>query len=222
MDANYDLYVVGSAFTITLVRMLEALVELLTGLPPLGVLALAFIVAYVENLFPPSPSDVLLVFLGTIVGIGTVDFTSMLVTSTLGSVAGFSTAYFLGRRYGEAIVESPFVPFIDRNLVVKVERWFDRYHGLIIVANRFLSGTRAVISFVAGIVKMPFPRTLIYCAISAAAWNALLILVGLHIGSRWRDVESYLSAYGWVVTGAVLVLLAVWWYRKRKRRTTEE
>ena len=48
--------------------MIETLVTFFQGLPPTGVLALTFGIAYIENLFPPSPSDVLLVFIGTIVG----------------------------------------------------------------------------------------------------------------------------------------------------------
>ncbi len=199
--------------------MLETLVGFFNGLPPAGILALTFIVAYVENLFPPSPSDVLLVFLGTLVGIGVVGFWPMIATATAGSVAGFLTAYLLGRRYGEAVIESPLVPFIDRPLVDKVERLFEKYHGLIIVVNRFLAGTRAVISFVAGIVRMPLPRTLIYCTVSAAAWNALLVIVGMNVGSRWREVDGYLAAYGWVVTAILVVLTIIWIVRKRRQRT---
>ncbi|HLP27758.1 MAG TPA: DedA family protein [Candidatus Didemnitutus sp.] len=199
--------------------MIESLVTFFQGLPPTGVLALTFGIAYIENLFPPSPSDVLLVFIGTIVGVGVVGFVPTLVAATAGSVLGFSTAYGLGRRYGDAIADSPMVPFITRDLITKVERWFDKYHGLIIVANRFLAGTRAVISFVAGISKLPFPRTLVYCAVSAALWNALLLTIGVNVGERWRDVDQYISAYGWVVTGLLAIVLTVWIYRKRKRRT---
>lgn len=198
--------------------MLEALVTFLQGLPPAGILALTFVVAYIENLVPPSPSDVLLVFLGTLVGMDIVGFVPMLVTSTAGSTLGFATAYLLGRRYGEAIIATPYVPFIDRVLVDKVERLFDKYHGLIIVANRFLAGTRAVISFVAGIVRMPFPRTLLYCTVSAAAWNAILLIVGLNVGSRWREVDGYLSAYGWIVSGLLVVAIVIWIIRKRTKR----
>ncbi|MBK7577893.1 MAG: DedA family protein [Ignavibacteria bacterium] len=199
--------------------MIESLVTFFQGLPPAGVLALTFGIAYIENLFPPSPSDVLLVFIGTIVGVGVVGFVPTMIAATAGSVLGFSTAYGLGRRYGDAIADSPMVPFITRDLIAKVERWLDKYHGLIIIANRFLAGTRAVISFVAGISKLPFPRTLVYCTVSAALWNALLLTIGVNVGARWRDVDQYISAYGWVVTGLLAIGVTIWIYRKRKRRT---
>lgn len=200
--------------------MLESIVTFLQSLPPWGVLGVTFLIAYIENLFPPSPSDVLLVFCGTIVGIGTVGFVPMLVMATLGSVTGFSTAYWLGRKYGTQIAEKRWVPFLNMDTIGRVQRWFDKYHGLIIVVNRFLSGTRAVISFAAGITAMPFPRTVIYCTISAAVWNALMILLGMQFGSRWRDVDQYLSAYGTVITILLVAAVVGWfvwkWWKKRR------
>lgn len=200
--------------------MLESIVTFLQSLPPWGVLGVTFLIAYIENLFPPSPSDVLLVFCGTIVGIGTVGFVPMLIVATVGSVTGFSTAYWLGRKYGTRIAEKRWVPFLNMDTIGRVQRWFDKYHGLIIVVNRFLSGTRAVISFAAGITAMPFPRTVLYCTISAAVWNALMILLGMQFGSRWRDVDQYLSAYGTVITILLVAAIVGWfvwkWWKNRQ------
>lgn len=200
--------------------MIESFIALMQGLPPWAIAAAAFLIAYVENLFPPSPSDVLLVFIGSLIGMGLVDFPTMLTGATAGSAAGFLTAYVLGRRYGESIVNTPWVPFINRDLLARVEQLFDRYHGLIIVANRFLAGTRAVVAFAAGVVRLPLARTIIYSSISALAWNGLLLWIGMNVGQRWRDVEGYISAYGWVITAIVIgvVGFVIW----RKRMTNDE
>jgi membrane protein DedA with SNARE-associated domain len=197
--------------------MLESIVGFLQGLPPWGVIAFVFLIAYVENLFPPSPSDVLLVFAGTLIGIGTADFLPILIAATVGAVTGFATAYGIGRRYGRQVAASPLVPFITLALVDKVQVWFDKYHGLIIIVNRFLAGTRAVIAFAAGITHMPFPRTVVYCTLSATAWNALLLWLGSIAGERWRDVDQYLSTYGWVVTGLLVVGIVIWFVRQRRK-----
>jgi membrane protein DedA with SNARE-associated domain len=196
--------------------MIESLVELLQSLPLWGILVFTFGIAYIENLFPPSPSDVLLVFAGTLVGIGSVGFVELLATATAGSVSGFITAYALGRRYGDTLMDSPWIPFLDRSLMAKVETWFNRYHGLIIVANRFMAGTRAIIAFAAGITSMPLPRTVVYCAISAAAWNALLLWGGSQLGARWRDIEGLLSTYGWIITGLLVLVIVTLIIRSRR------
>lgn len=203
--------------------MIESLVIYLQGLPVWGVILFTFLIAYIENLFPPSPSDVILVFLGTLVGLGTVGMTSMIIAATLGSVTGFATAYWIGRRYGTGLIASKRLPFLSVELLVKVEGWFEKYHGLIIIANRFLSGTRAIISFAAGITKMPFVRTTIYCTISAAAWNTIMILLGKHLGANWRAVEGVLATYGNVVTIVIVTTLVGyvgwrWWKRRAEQR----
>ncbi len=198
--------------------MIETLVTFLLDLPLWGVFVATFVIAYIENLFPPSPSDLLLVFVGTMCGIGIVDYTSTLVVATAGSTTGFATAYWIGRYYGRSLVEQGWVPFISIALIDRVETWLNKYHGLIIVANRFLAGTRAVIAFAAGMTRLPFPRTLFYCLISAAVWNGILLAVGIAVGSRWREADSFIAAYGWAMTGLLVIVLAVWYWRKRKRR----
>jgi membrane protein DedA with SNARE-associated domain len=196
--------------------MIESLIEFLQGLPVWAILTMTFFVAFIENLVPPSPSDVLLVFMGSLIGMHVVEFGAVLGVATAGSVVGFATAYAMGRRYGEAIASSRWVPFVDHETLAHVERLFDRYHGLIIVSNRFLAGTRAVVAFAAGVSRLPIVRTIIQCGVSALAWNALLLYAGMHVGQRWRDVEGYLSAYGWLITGILIIAIATWIYRRRR------
>ena len=198
--------------------MIESLVSLAYDLPVWGIILATFVIAYIENLVPPAPSDVLLVFVGTLCGIGLVDFTTTLVVATVGSVSGFASAYWIGRHYGRAMIEKGWLPFISMQLLDKVEAWFDKYHGWIIVGNRFLAGTRAVISFAAGMTKMPFLRTTVLCAISALAWNAILILLGMQFGSRWREVDAFLSVYGWVVLIVLTIAILIWILVKRRNK----
>src|SRR6266511_2531951 len=79
---------------------MEQAISWLQTLPPVGVLAVMFLIAYIENIFPPSPSDAALVFAGTLIGIGVIGFAPALIVATLGSVLGFMTAYvrFILRR----------------------------------------------------------------------------------------------------------------------------
>jgi membrane protein DedA with SNARE-associated domain len=199
--------------------MLESIIQTLSELPPAGIFIVTFLVAYIENLFPPSPSDLILVFIGTLCGIDTVTFLPTIVVATSGSVLGFASAYWIGRKYGRALIDKGWVPFITTSLLEKVYRWFEKYHGLIIIGNRFLAGTRAVISFAAGMTRLPFPRTALYSTLGAFAWNSLLIWIGMQVGTRWREIDKILSAYGWVVTGIIATIVIIFIVRKLRRRT---
>ena len=202
--------------------MLESIILFLQDIPAWGVFLGAFFFAYIENVFPPSPSDIILVFVGTLCGVGTVDYAPTLIIATLGSSTGFLTAFLIGKRYGRSIIEKGWLPFISLPLIDKVEVWFSKYHDWIIVGNRFLAGTRAVISFAAGMSRMPTVRTTVLSTISALVWNAIILFLGMQAGSRWREIQTILSAYGWIVLGLiVLIVVGRWWYKKRKRQTTK-
>lgn len=187
--------------------MIESIVDFLIGLPPIGIIAFSFFIAYVENIFPPSPSDILIVFCGTLVGIGTIDFFSIAIASTLGGCAGFCTMYILGRKFGTTITTSSRFSFLPISSLNRAEEWFRKYGNWVIVVNRFLSGTRAVISLCAGISKLPFGRTLILSAISAFVWNSLLITGGLLLGERWRIINDYLSMYSQFITPTLILVI---------------
>lgn len=201
--------------------LMEQLIVWLQELPPAGVLALMFAVAYIENVFPPSPSDVALVFAGTLIGLGTIDFVPALIFATLGSTTGFMTAYWLGRYFDRHFIETRFGRFIPLGTLEQVETLFRRYGYGVIIANRFLAGTRAIVSFFAGMSKMNLAVTTTLCAISAGVWNAMLLYLGKIFASKWREVAHYLEVYSTVATivvGAGLVIILGIYLRRRKNK----
>lgn len=203
----------------------QSIIEWLQGLSPLGIYGALFFATYIENLVPPSPSDVVMLFIATLIGIGTINFVPALAVATVGSVSGFLTAFYLGRRFGRALTNSNRFPFITKKSVRKVDEWFDKYGYGVIVINRFMAGTRAVVSFFAGMSEMDVKRTTFFCTISALAWNSLVIWLGSFLGENWQKGEEILSRYGLVVSiifGAIVLFFLIRWIVKRVRGTKEE
>jgi membrane protein DedA with SNARE-associated domain len=202
---------------------MQPIVDFLQSLSPLGVLAVLCGISYLENIFPPSPSDLIIVFGGTLVGIGTVGFIPALLCTTLGSILGFLTAFWVGKEFGEKLLEPGRIKFISVDAVHKVEEWFRKYGYRIIVINRFLSGTRAVVSFVAGMSEMRVGPTAVLCGISALVWNGLLLFAGMELGHNWLAVAAFLETYGEAVTVVVIVLLLIlsvrWFYTRKNPKT---
>lgn len=200
--------------------VVEKIILWLQQLSPFGVMVAIFLIAYIENIFPPSPSDVLLVFAGTLIGIGTVGFVPSLITATLGSTLGFMTAYAAGRYFEKEVIEGRFSRFLPVNTFAKVETLFRKYGYGVIIANRFLAGTRAIVSFFAGMSRMNFVPTTLLCAASATVWNIMLLWLGKSLGGNWREAGNYLATYS---TGVTVILLAValifflrWLIKRRK------
>jgi membrane protein DedA with SNARE-associated domain len=201
----------------------EAFIHSLQSVDPVVVYLVMFGIAYMENLLPPLPSDVIIVFGGALVGFGRVGFAESLVASTLGSALGFVTMFKIGEWFGVRILEKGKISFIPLSAVKTVDGWFQQYGYWIIVANRFLAGTRAVVSFFAGMTHLHIVRTTALCALSALVWNFALILGGYSLGNNWQKIGFYLTTYSQVVTATVVVvalLLIARYFSKRKGRRT--
>jgi membrane protein DedA with SNARE-associated domain len=201
---------------------LDNFIAYLQSLSPALIYAIVFSIAFIENVFPPSPSDSIIVFGGSLVGIGRVGFIETLLWSTAGSTLGFVVMYKVGDWFGERILAQGKIKFIPAESVRKVDAWFRRYGLWLIVANRFLAGTRAVVSFFAGMAELPLLTTIVLCTLSALIWNALLIAGGYYLGSNWREIGRYLGAYSEAVTGIIAVLALVftarYFYRRKAGR----
>ena len=103
------------------------------------------------------------------------------------------SAYLLGRYFERHIIEGRIGRFLPTGSIKQVEGLFRRFGYGVIVANRFLAGTRAIVSFFAGMSRMSLPRTTLLSALSAGAWNTLLLLLGELFASNWRKMAGYLQ-----------------------------
>lgn len=204
--------------------MLETLINFIQTIPWFWVLVLGFFLTYLENIFPPSPSDAVVLFMGALVTSGDIGFLPLLIATTLGSTFGFITMFWLGLKFEVKIIESNKIRFISRSAVDRVERWFHKWGYWLIVANRFLSGTRAVIAFFAGMSMLSFKKSTILSFFSALLWNAILIYLGYLFGDNWKEVDKYMTLYGSIIAPSVILLLAgfgIYKYIQNKRANKE-
>jgi membrane protein DedA with SNARE-associated domain len=192
----------------------------ISRLSPVWVYVIMFGVAYIENIFPPFPSDVVVVFGGALAAMDHGNVFIALFASTLGSTAGFMTMYYIGAWFGVNIIEGKTWKYIPKESIHKVERWFVKYGYAIIIANRFLSGTRAVVSFFAGMSRLEICTTTWLSFVSSLAWYGILIYGGYSLGHHWRRVGIYLETYSAIITGVIIcaaIVGAIWYFWKRNR-----
>lgn len=202
--------------------MFENILSEIANLTPIWIYITIFLFAYAENLFPPSPSDLIVVVGGSLVGTNVLSFFPLLIFSTGGSVAGFLTAFALGWQFDKKLLHSGKIKFIKVESVEKVENAFRKYGYFLIVANRFLPGTRAVISFFAGMSRLDVHKTMWLSTISSLLWNFILIYSGMMFGENIAGVDKYLSTYSnIVVTISVLIVvgLVIKYFLVKKKST---
>lgn len=201
--------------------MFEDILSQFSHFTPIWIYICLFCFALVENLFPPSPSDIVIVIGGSLVGTSTLSFIPALIFSTGGSVAGFLIAFAIGWQFDRKLVHAGKLKFINVESVDKVENAFRKYGYYLIVANRFLPGTRAVISFFAGMSRIDIHKTMILSTISSFLWNSILLYLGIIFGKNIEIVDKYLGTYSNIVIliTVVIILFFVIRYFVRKKKT---
>jgi len=200
--------------------MFEDLLNNMSGFTPFWIYVTLFSFAFVENVFPPSPSDLVVVIGGSLVSTGVISFIPAVLLTTLGSVFGFMILFYFGSTVDRKVVHSGKYKYIPVDAIEKVETWFKKYGYYVIIANRFLPGTRSVISFFAGMSMLDAKKSAILAAISAIVWNTIIIYLGYLFGNNVALIDKYLSTYSNIaiaLTVVVVIVLVIKFYLSRKK-----
>jgi len=202
--------------------MFEDILSQFSTFSPIWIYLTLFFFAFIENVFPPSPSDVVIVIGGTLVGAGDLNFILTLIFATIGSITGFMLMFYIGSTVDKKVIHAGKFKYIPINTIDKVEKWFRKYGYFVIVANRFMPGTRAVISFFAGISNLDPKRTFSLCFVSALLWNIIMLYLGFIFGDNAGKVDEYLTTYSNIVIAGTVVIILFFIIRLffRKRKTT--
>ena len=86
--------------------LIKTIVDWISMVPPLGIYLIFFGIAYLENLIPPMPGDVLLAFAGYLAAEGLLSIGLMWFITVVASVLGFMNMYWLGTKLGDQVLEN--------------------------------------------------------------------------------------------------------------------
>ena len=184
-----------------------------------GLLALAFVMV-LENLFPPIPSEAVLPLAGYLINSGEFTFLGALGAATAGSVLGALLLYAVGRYGGRPMaLRYRWLFRASEADLDRADAWFDRHGPKLVLFARMVPLARSIVSVPAGASEMPIGRFTLLTTVGSAAWNALLISLGLFLGQRYTEVVDIVERFSTLIGLAVLaglVALVVLWYRRRQ------
>lgn len=178
-----------------------------------GYIGIAFLIA-VENIFPPIPSEVILTFGGFMTTISGMNVWGVIISATIGSVAGALILYYLGRLLNGERLERLFESKLGKRLhlkkedVHKAEEWFSRHGNKTVFFCRFIPLIRSLISIPAGAAEMKMGVFLLLTATGTAIWNVVLVFLGKFAGDTWGTIVQYFDMYSLIAVG-ILAVLAV-------------
>lgn len=187
------------------------LIDWILTLSPLSIYAIFGMIAYLENVVPPIPGDILVVFGGYLAAEQIVGFNGMLLVTTIASVIGFMNMYGIGYYFGDKIEAQRknfwLMKIVDVKYFDRGKRWMHRWGQRVILANRFLAGTRSVISVTAGLTQTKIYATVINATLSSLLWNFILLALGWIVHENWQVIGHYLNLYGWFILTLLVVII---------------
>lgn len=186
-----------------------------------------FLLIMIENVFPPIPSEVILLFGGFMTTYTKLNIFGMVVASTLGSLFGAIILYYIGKIFNKDRLKKIISGKLGKILRLKVsdidsaDNWFDNKGNKTVFFCRFIPLVRSLISIPAGMSKMPMVKFLLYTLFGSLIWNMVLIIVGSIVGENWTKIVGILDTYSHVVVIILFVVVVVgvyFFYRKRSNK----
>ncbi len=185
-----------------------------------------FFLILIENVFPPIPSEVILLFSGFFSSYTSLSVFYMILASTLGSFLGAIILYYIGKIFNKErlkkIVNGRLgkILFLKENDIDKADEWFDNKGNKSVFFCRFVPIVRSLISIPAGMSEMPMGKFIIYTICGSMIWNTVLICLGYRLGSNWEYVLTILDKYQIIVIVILVIIFGyviIKFYRKKRK-----
>jgi len=137
------------------------------------------------------------------------------IAATIGDNLGFTAGYYGGRRLLDRYQD---VFRIHKATLQRGESLFARYGAATIFFARFVFGMRIIAGPLAGVLRMPWKKFLLFNFLGAAVWVIVISGSGYLFGRHWEHLERILKRFDLAVAICVVLGVALVWWRKRTMR----
>lgn len=199
--------------------MTEWITNTMNSLGYVGIALLMFL----ENLFPPIPSELIMPLAGFTVSQGQMELIPAIAAGVIGTILGAFPWYYLGKIVDETRLEKIadqygkwiFVSATDIN---KANKWFDKQGIKAVLLGRLVPGIRTLISLPAGINNMKMSSFVIYSTIGTLMWVSLLTIGGYILGDNYALLEKYIGPFSKIALLTLGFLFVIWVIRKQMQK----
>ncbi|HEX9346905.1 MAG TPA: DedA family protein [Gemmatimonadales bacterium] len=198
-------------------RFIAWLLQTLLDLGYPGIVALMAM----ESSILPVPSELVMPPAGYWAAKGQMSFPIALVCGIVGSIIGALANYYGAQLIGRPLIQryGKYVLLSEKNLL-RSEKFFAEHGEISTLIGRLFPVIRHLISIPAGLHRMPLPKFILYTAVGAAVWCAILTWIGYFLGQhegvlRTEEIHRYVT---WAMVVLIPVtLIAIWIYVVRRR-----
>ena len=207
--------------------MQDLIIEIMNNFGYIGI----FLLIAIENIFPPIPSEVILLFGGFMTTYTSMNVIGVIIASTLGSILGAIILYYIGKilnkeRLKKIITSKPGkILRLKPEDIDKADAWFDTKGNKTVFFCRFIPLIRSLISIPAGMSEMPMKKFLVYTTLGSLIWNTALTIAGSIVGENWTNILEIMDNYSHiavVILAIIFIIAIIIFYTKRKKNIKKE
>ena len=168
----------------------------------------------IESSFIPFPSEIVIPPAAYLAQQGEMNIFLVILSGIIGSLLGalinYFLAYTLGRKIIYSLADSKILKFllINKEKVVKAEKYFLKYGNFSTFIGRFIPAVRQLISIPAGFSKMNLKNFTLYTFLGSSIWVIVLAILGYAFGSNKELIAEYYEyiSISFVVLSVILII----------------
>jgi len=137
------------------------------------------------------------------------------IAATLGDNLGFALGYYGGR---PLLVRYQGLFKIQNRTIERGEKLFACYGAVTIFFARFVFGMRIIAGPLAGVLRMPWRKFMVFNFLGAAMWVTVISTAGYLFGQHWERLAQDVKRFD--ISVAILLSLAaifLWWRSRREK-----
>lgn len=165
------------------------------------------------------PSEAILATGGILASQKIFTFWGAFLTGLIGSVFCAIVIYFMGYFGGK-----PFIKkygkyfFMKEEDIEKSDSWFNKYGLIGALIGRNFPIIRTLISLPIGIMRLSFPKFIIYTTIGSIPWTLVFVYVGYTLGNGWTIADKYIGNLKVPIRILLIILISSYFYKKIKEK----
>ena len=169
-----------------------------------------FLSGILQLIFPPYPSDVIIVFEGYLTTLGgQFHLVPVFINSILGSLVGSILVYWFGYKKGNEVLRYKLVlKYIDEKHIKRSEKVFHKYGKYGLIISKFIPGTSTIMVLFSGVFRVKKRVYFSYMIISIILQQSIYMLIGRLIGNNISMINRFLSYFN-ILSVVILVCFIV-------------
>lgn len=185
------------------------MIDWVTGIVAAGGWPGVLLLMFLENLFPPIPSEVIMPLAGFAAARGQMSFGLALIAGIVGTLLGNAFWYELSRAIGSDRIRPLFARYgrwfaVDDRDFDRAEAKLVKHGPAALFFGRLLPGIRTVISIPAGLAHIPRHVFYLWTALGSTVWITLLISAGYWMEDHYDRIAGWLEPLSYVVVAAIV------------------